>query len=53
MNISQNRCKKQTYDYQGGRREKNTWEIRIDVHTLVYINEITNKDLLYSTGNST
>ena len=29
------------------------WEIGIDIHTLLYIKQITNKDLLYSTGNST
>ena len=29
------------------------WEIRIDIYTLLYIKQITNKDLLYSTGNST
>ena len=28
------------------------WETGIDIHTLLYINQITNKDLLYSTGNS-
>ena len=29
------------------------WETGIDIHTLLYIKGITNKDLLYSTGNST
>ena len=29
------------------------WEIRIDIYTLPFIKEITNKDLLYTTGNST
>ena len=29
------------------------WEIGIDIYTLLYIKYITNKDLLYSTGNST
>ena len=28
------------------------WEIGIDMHTRLYIKQITNKDLLYSTGNS-
>ena len=28
------------------------WEIGIDTYTLPYIKLITNKDLLYSTGNS-
>ena len=45
------RCRKQTYDYQekGGRIN---WEIGIDIYTLLYIKQITSKDLLYSTGNS-
>ena len=29
------------------------WETGIDVYTLLYIKQRTNKDLLYSTGNST
>ena len=29
------------------------WEIGADIHTLLHIKEITNKNLLYSTGNST
>ena len=29
------------------------WEIGIDIDTLLYIKQITNKNLLYSTGNST
>ena len=29
------------------------WEIGIDIYTLRYIKQITSKDLLYSTGNST
>ena len=28
------------------------WETGIDIYTLVYIRKITNKDLLYSTGNT-
>ena len=28
------------------------WEIGIDIYTYIYIKQITNKDLLYSTGNS-
>ena len=28
------------------------WEIGIDIYTLMYIYNITKKDLLYSTGNS-
>ena len=29
------------------------WDIRIHIDILLYIKQITNKDLLYSTGNST
>ena len=29
------------------------WEIGIDIYTRLYIKQITNKNLLYSTGNST
>ena len=29
------------------------WKIGIDIYTLTYIYNITKKDLLYSTGNST
>ena len=29
------------------------WKFGIDIYTLLYIKQITNKDLLYSTGNST
>ena len=29
------------------------WEFGIDIYTLLYIKQITNKDLLYSIGNST
>ena len=28
------------------------WEFGIDMYTLLYLKQITNKDLLYSTGNS-
>ena len=28
------------------------WETEIDIYTLLYVKQITNKDLLYSTGNS-
>ena len=47
------RYRKQTYGSQGGRGTGINWEIGIDIHTLLYIKQITNKDLLYSTGNST
>ena len=36
-----------------GNGGKISWKIRIDIYTLLYIKQITNKDLLYSTGNST
>ena len=29
------------------------WELGINIYTLTYINQVTNKDLLYSSGNST
>ena len=29
------------------------WEFGMDMYTLLYIKQIANKDLLYSTGNST
>ena len=47
------RCRKQTYDYKGGREAGINREIGIDIYTLLYIKQITNKNLLYSTGNST
>ena len=48
------RRRKQTYGFQGGKGgEGINWEIRIDIYTLLYIKQITNKNLLYSTGNST
>ena len=48
------RCRKQTYGYQGGKGGGGiNWETGIDIYTLLYIKQITNKDLLYSTGNST
>ena len=47
------RSRNQTYGYQrgnvGGRMN---WEIGIDIYT-IYKKQITNKNLLYSTGNST
>ena len=36
----------------GGKRGIN-WETGIDIYTLLYIKQIINKDVLYSTGNST
>ena len=46
------RCRKQTWlpgDGGGGIN----WEIGIDVYILLYIKQITSKNLLYSTRNST
>ena len=47
------RCREQTYGHQGGKAGGMNWVIGIDIYTLIYIKEITNKNLLYSTGNST
>ena len=47
------RCRKQTYGYQGGWGGGINWEIGIDIYMLLYIKQVTNKNLLYSTGNST
>ena len=49
------RCRKQTYGYQGGKGEGRgiNWETGIDMYTLLYIKQIANKNLLYSTGIST
>ena len=52
--IYTHRHRKQTYGYQrgkGGRDKLGVWDINI--YTLLYIKQITNKDLLYSTGNYT
>ena len=48
------RLRKQTCGYQRGKvgGERN-WEFGIDIYTLLYIKQIINKDLLYSTGDST
>ena len=35
-----------------GKGKKTDWEFGIDMYTLLYIKQITNKGLLYSTGNS-
>ena len=47
------RCRKQTYGYQGMGGGGINWEIEVDIYTLLYMKQMTNKDLLYSTGNST
>ena len=38
---------------RGEGEEEINWEIGIDIYTLLYTKQVTNKDLLYSTGNST
>ena len=43
------RLREQTYGYRG---EGIDWEFGIDMYALLYLKQITNKDLLYSTGNS-
>ena len=49
------RCRKETYSYQRGKERWGgiKWEIGIDICTLPYIEWITTKALLYSTGSST
>ena len=48
------RLREGTYGYQGGRvgRGGIIREFGIDMYTLLYLEWIANKDLLYSTGNS-
>ena len=38
---------------KGGREGGMNWEIGIDIYTILYTKQITNENLLYSTGNST
>ena len=38
---------------KGGRRGGLNWEAGTDIYTLLYIKQITNKNLLYNTENST
>ena len=47
------RHRKQTYGYQRGEVEGINQEFGINIYTLLYIKQITNKDLPYSTGNYT
>ena len=49
------RNRKETYGYQRGmgRTRRDKLESGINRYTLLYIKEVTNKDLLYSTGNYT
>ena len=44
---------KQTYGYQRGKGGGINQETGINMYTLLYIKQITNKDLLYSTGKYT
>ena len=41
------------HGYQGVRWGGINWEIQLDIYTLLYIKWMTNKNLLYSTRNST
>ena len=43
---------KQSYGYWRGWETRINWEIEIDIYILLYIKQITDKDLLYSTRNS-
>ena len=45
------RCRKQAW-LPGEVDGEINWEIGIDIYTLLYIKQITNKNPLYSTGNS-
>ena len=48
------RFRERTYGYrEEGWGEGIDWEFGIDMYTQLYLKEITNKDLLYSTGNAT
>ena len=47
------RLRERTYGYQGRRVGRGIdWEFGIDMYTWLYLKQITNKDLLYSTGSS-
>ena len=47
------RHRKQTYGYQRGKDGEINWVFGVNRYTLLYIKQISNKDLLYSTGNYT
>ena len=53
------RCREQMYGHQGGKPQWGgdggllNWAIGIDMYTLLYIKQITKKNLVYSRGNST
>ena len=49
----ESQMQKTTLWLPGGKGGGINWDIGIDIYTLLYIKQITNKDLLYSTGNST
>ena len=49
----ESQMQKTNFGYQGIRGEEINWETEIDIYTLLYIKQMTNKNLLYSTGNST
>ena len=38
---------------EGGEVRRGSWETGIDMYALLYIKQMTNKDLSYSTGKST
>ena len=44
------RCRKQSCGYQGERVGGVNWEIEIDIYMLLYIKQITNKDLKAGEG---
>ena len=46
------RCREQVYDYQEGKGSGMDGEIGIDTYILLCIKQKTNKNLLYSTGDS-
>ena len=45
------RLRKQTYNYQRGKGRRVNQESGVNIYTLLYIKQITNKVLLYSTEN--
>ena len=47
------RCGKQTYGYQGVRQGDINWKTGVDIYTVLQIKQTINKDLQYSTGDST
>ena len=46
------RFREQTLWLPGQKAKGIDWEIRIDMYTLLDLEQITKKDLLYSTGNT-